>query len=241
MRPLACQGDQPLLFTADLHYIYDSVKSRVFTFLTKADLNVYHEFCSSMLIKPALVDFRCKENGDTSYKVTKTIDEKIVRMIIDHYKKKNPYGRVRQSESDSTINLSFSYLKKKKKDDGGPYLFVTIPKSLKLYLSGDINTDGKKDIIALPVLTEGGSSYWQDIMVFTGNGSGHDLLTVASSMDIARCTANSYNGIFIPRKIENGTLVGTTSCYTDDDAACCPSVKMEVRYVLEKKKLRLKK
>jgi hypothetical protein len=231
-----CEPDRAWLYSTDIRNDDDS--SKVYTVFRKAELYAYNDFCMLTASLPALIDFKCQPRADTAYKNARSMDESILNMMVDHYKNKNPKSRMHRADNDSSINLSFTYLKKRQDDDGLPYLYVTISKIRKSYLSGDLNTDGVPDLVGLPKLSQGGASYWQDLFVLLYLKGNFEPVQVISAMDLARCTGNSYNGNFVPREISENMIKGTTRCYTDDDAECCPSVKLEASYKLDEKKLK---
>lgn len=193
------------------------------------DKNYYCETISKI---KSLSEFHCsfipsKKTSDN------LIDEEIITKILIYYSKHYKNGIPQREETDSLINLSF----KEKKEDDMPYSNLTISKIKSDYLFGDINNDGKKDIIASVGADGGGSASWNELFVFINENDNYILKSVTSSFDLAVCKKGSHEGQFYPKEIKDGIVIGTSICYTDEDAHCCPSIKKESKAVFKNDKL----
>jgi hypothetical protein len=174
-------------------------------------------------------------------------DKNIVQSIKDYYQINFGKGARLEEVTNDTINVLTYYNIPNKGDEYGGFLdgfliSITIPliKNQELFgaipiLEGDVNKDQKKDLV-ISVHTEGGGGGGnvasQDIFVFVYEKEKYKLVNVTSEGDVCGC-----NGNFRARKIENNFLVGHSSCYTEDDARCCPSLHYETKVEFENGKL----
>ena len=161
-----------------------------------------------------------------------------IEMIEKHFTGQNPSARVKRTESDSAVKLSFSYKKPPRGEPPGPFLYVNISKLRSRALIGDMNRDSLEDILVLPELSQGGGSKWKELFLFLKKGDGFVLGSQASAFDLAQYKGNSHSGSFHAREIRNGYIYGTSLCYRDEDAQCCPSVKIPTMVRLEKDRLK---
>jgi len=83
----------------------------------------------------------------------------------------------------------------------------------------------------------GGSSSWNDLIVFISENNKYNLKSCTSSFDLASCKGGSHEGQFYPTKIKNGIIIGISDCYTEKDAHCCPSIKKETSVSFKNNKL----
>ncbi len=160
------------------------------------------------------------------------ISEDIITQILIHYGRENKSGLPQKKETDSLIYLSF-----KEKGDEMAYSNLTISKIKADYFFADLNGDGKLDILASVNADSGGSSFWDDLIVFLNENESYSLTSVTSSFDLATCKSGSHDGQFYPKEIKNGVIIGESVCYTDEDAHCCPSIKQKSKAVFKDNKL----
>lgn len=196
---------------------------------SEIDMNSY---CQTISKIRALSQFHCSFDPAKG-PISEFIDEDIITKIISHYGKQNRNGIPQRTETDSVINLSF----KEKKGDDMPYSNLSISKIKSDYLFGDVNNDGKDDIIASVGADSGGSANWNDLLTFINERDKYELKSVTSSFDLAVCKDGSHDGQFYPKKIKDGIIIGTSICYADEDAHCCPSIKKETKAKFKKDKL----
>jgi hypothetical protein len=192
----------------------------------EADKN---DYCQSISEIKALSEFHCSY---TAKSYENLIDEDITTKIVYHYGKQNQTGIPQRNETDSLINLSFTG-----KGDETPYSNLMISKMKSDYLYGDLNNDGKSDLIASVNSDGGGSASWCDLFVFINENDSYVLKSVTSSFDLAICAGGSHDGQFYPKEIKDGIVIGSSICYTDKDAHCCPSIKKETKVHYKKDKL----
>jgi hypothetical protein len=179
----------------------------------------------------ALIDFHMEL--PPSVKKANLTGAAITGPIEDFYVSQNKKGKVKRTEDDTSIRLTFSYNRIPAGQEGGPYLYVIIPKSRTSMLTGDVSGDGVPDLVVQPSLSQGGDSRWKEMFVFVKNGKDYELRANASNFDLAQYKRNSHNGCFYADEIKDGKIVGTSICYMDDDAQCCPSVKVPTGVVLK--------
>jgi hypothetical protein len=100
-------------------------------------------------------------------------------------------------------------------------------------LRGDINRDGKIDLVILYTLEgfDGSNNYIQYIVVLLGKGNSY------------RFAANTAVGGKLRRDVDLKSITGSTinldtKEYRKNDAACCPSKNGKTRYVIAAGKLK---
>jgi hypothetical protein len=172
----------------------------------------------------ALVDFHLEV--PPAIKKANVVGDEITGPIENYYVTQNNKGKVKRTEDDTTVRLSFTYKKVPAGEDGRPYLLINIPKARTSMLTGDVSGDGQPDLVVQPSLSQGGNYQWKEMFVFVKNGKGYGLRANASNFDLAQYKKNSHSGCFYADEIRDGKIVGTSICYLDDDAQCCPSVKI---------------
>ncbi len=141
--------------------------------------------------------------------------------------------RLTEEITDSTIEWSFSSLPLNKGDYDGVLLSVYVPtaKNMRGVLEGDMNRDGRSDLV-VSVHTEGGGGggnmYWDDHFLFIGaEQNGYKLTDIKSDGEINGCGG----GYLYPEKIEHGIIYGRADCYADEDGHCCPSLHYAVQII----------
>lgn len=204
-----------------------------------------NDYCKSISEIKALSEFHCAftestsnsqstDNTPTPNKMTNEnlVSEDIITQILIHYGRENKSGLPQKKETDSLIYLSF-----KEKGDEMAYSNLTISKIKGDYFFADLNGDGKLDILASVNADSGGSSFWDDLIVFLYENESYSLTSVTTSFDLATCKSGSHDGQFYPKEIKNGVIIGESVCYTDEDAHCCPSIKQKSKAVFKDNKL----
>ena len=97
-------------------------------------------------------------------------------------------------------------------------------KDKKDHVEGDLNGDGKEDMILLLSTQSGGNTEFLDLLIFIhqeGKGPVLEKVYPSSDPELKGCEI----GQFIPEKIEQGIITGQSLCFTDSDPRCCPSLK----------------
>ena len=193
-------------------------------------------YCKQISQIKALNQFHCAYNTQKKETtVYNKVDDEILNKIILYYGKQNLKSIPKREETDSLISLSFT--ENSKDELATPYSNISIPKMKSEYLFGDLNNDGKEDIIASIYADSGGSATWLEYVTLISEDNQYVLKSVASSFDLAICNGGSHDGQFYPKEIKGGIIYGTSVCYTDEDAHCCPSIKKENNVVYKKDKL----
>ena len=82
----------------------------------------------------------------------------------------------------------------------------------------------------------GGNVYWNDLFVFLSKNGKFALTSFIDSPEVRGCRA----GQFFPDKIENGLILGTSFCFTENDPRCCPSLEYLTTVTFDGKQLKYK-
>jgi hypothetical protein len=130
-----------------------------------------------------------------------------------------------QSQDTKAVNLFISG--QAKKEEAEEY------KKARKILRGDINSDGKADLVVLYTLEGygGGNLYIQYLAVFLSNGktfryANHDSAGGKNNRSVELTS------------IKNGTINLTTLEYSSNDPSCCPSKKGRARFVFQSGRLK---
>jgi hypothetical protein len=185
-------------------------------------------------------------SGQNAQKDNTPLDSDVIAQIKNHYQK--AHGKDSQKEeivSDSSIDITYSAIPTSTDDYGGFLINIIIPKQpfQILYgatpiLRGDLNRD-KNDELVVIVHTEGGGTggnglISQDIFVFEKKNGKYVLLSFTPDTELSNCPS----GYFRATSIQNGFLIGASSCYKDDDPRCCPTLNFETTCALKDGKLK---
>ena len=159
----------------------------------------------------------------------------VVSFIVSENKPENPKATKTQGEGSFELLLDYGQGMRTS------YHFSTLKKD---HAFGDLNNDGKEDLVLKLYSNTGGNSDYLDLCVFIQTSTGWKLFNIHPSSDEA--LKGCETGQFIPQTIENGLLVGESLCYTETDPRCCPSLKYkttlkwvsnELRFVTKEKLL----
>jgi len=137
------------------------------------------------------------------------------------------------SENDSILDLVFH--PKPDNSDGVPFLSAEIDKNN--FLFGDLNNDGKNDVIKSVDENCGGAAFWQTLFTFEAKNDKYELTSVIRASELVSCPEGSLGENFYISEIKNGLLYGTSQCYAKDDAHCCPSIEKETKVAYKFNKL----
>lgn len=159
----------------------------------------------------------------------------MVNFIVTENKPENPTATKMQGENNFELQLDFGQGMRT------IYHFSTLKKD---HAFGDLNNDGKEDLVLKLYSNTGGNSDYLDLCVFIQTTTGWKLFNIQPSSDEA--LKGCETGQFIPQTIENGLLIGESLCFTETDPRCCPSLKYkttlkwvnnELRFVTKEKQL----
>jgi len=174
------------------------------------------------------------------------IDKEIVNQIIEGCKQEYRKNRIDKSidsiqieYSDTSVEVKFLF---KEDSDYSNVGVAYISKMRNDYLHGDLDRDGVDEIICCVSWEGGGSSWWNDILLFKQTKNAYKLIAFQQSPNLCGCKegtneGGSYGGNFYPEKIENGIVIGKSICWTKNDAHCCPSLKFNTTVKFEKNQL----
>ena len=171
------------------------------------------------------------------------LDMTVVQTIMDYYQIK--YGqesRLKEFSDDTSIKLTYYNIPNKDEEDEEDddliiMITINLIRDLELFgaipiLEGDLNKDLKKDLV-ITVHAEFGNSASQDIFTFINENDKYRLEAVTSNQDVSGCV-----GYFWARKIKNNFIEGNSSCYSGDDALCCPSLHYKTKVAFNNNELK---
>ncbi len=167
------------------------------------------------------------------------IEKEIVARIAEYYRNEYKDAVMSTSESDTLTEITFYGVPEGGDVKDSVFLLVASISKLKTdYIYGDLDNDGKEEIVC-SVLTEGGGAggniWWNDLFVFRKEDNKYQLLTTTVSPAVCGCDGNDETGgDFYPEKIENGIIAGKSVCWAEGDGHCCPSLNFKARVKLEK-------
>ncbi len=158
--------------------------------------------------------------SDTSNNTIIVNEDSIVNFVVKYYQpeleklKQEVSAELKITKEDG--NLKINYVK-----DGYSYFSRSIPLP-NLLLKGDINRDGKNDVVVSVWATGGTHAIWNDVFIFLGTKGGYCFYKKYDSYSIG--SVKSYYAKFYPAQIKNGCLVGKMSMLAHNDPGCCPSL-----------------
>ncbi len=169
------------------------------------------------------------------------LDRSVVQQIKEHYHLTYGEGtRLEESAEAAATELTYTHIPENDDEKEGVIVTITIPltKERELFgaipiLEGDLNNDRKKDLV-ITVHTEFGNSASHDLFVFLNENETFRLATVAGHQEISGC-----KGAFWARKIKRNLIVGKSSCYSADDANCCPSLHYKTKVAFDNNQLKV--
>lgn len=175
-----------------------------------------------------------------NHQVKLKFDDNALDVIKKYYNKQvdeEYIGRSRYEDKveDSIYNRTYYHIPDDEDDSSGynKTIYIPINESRNL-IYGDLNNDNLQDLV-VAVSTESGASYCQpaELFVFLNQNNKLTLTDVAEIHNLSDCE----HGHFWPTKIENGYLIGSSYCFKNVDAYCCPSLKYSTRTKLSNNKL----
>lgn len=173
------------------------------------------------------------------------LSQEILKEIKKYYQQK--YGteaRIDEENTDSLSCITYHSISNEKDGTNSFRIAIYIAKNDSKFLfganpiiSGDLNNDRFNDLV-VNVHTEGGGEgsngiWWNDIFVFLNQNGKYRLTTIKKDTELVDCD----EGHFLISKIENGYLIGNSSCYSKTDALCCPSLNYLTKSKLQNDKL----
>lgn len=183
------------------------------------------------------------------------LDRRVVQSIKEHYHLTYGEGtrleefaeaaagegtRLEESAEAAATELTYTHIPENDDEKEGVIVTITIPltNERELFgaipiLEGDLNNDRKNDLV-ITVHTEFGNSASQDLFVFLNENETYRLATVADHREISGC-----RGTFWARKIKRNLIVGKSSCYSAEDANCCPSLHYKTKVAFENNTLKV--
>jgi hypothetical protein len=126
-----------------------------------------------------------------------------------------------QAQDNKIVNIFIASQAKKEKAD--EY------RDARKILRGDVNNDGKEDLVVLYTLEGfgGGNLYIQYLAVFLGNGKNFLYANHKSA-------GGKNNRSIELSSVKNGTINLTTLEYLPNDPSCCPSKKGKAHFIFSK-------
>jgi len=169
------------------------------------------------------------------------LDRRVVQSVKEYYHLTYGEGtRLEESEEAAATELTYTHIPENDDEKEGVIVTITIPltNDRELYgaipiLEGDLNNDRKSDLL-VTVHSEFGNSASQDLFVFLNENETYRLATVADHREISGC-----KGTFWARKIKRKLIVGKSSCYSAEDANCCPSLHYKTKVAFENNTLKV--
>jgi hypothetical protein len=161
-----------------------------------------------------------------------TLPDFIEKYLIEQQKKKDKEGipKVTIEENEKQIDID--------QQVGGE--IYSIPRKRDEFIKGDLTEDKKPEIIINVVHSFGASGHNIISFLFIGNSKGYSFVKTFDCSNLAQCKAGGAKwGELQIEEIKNNMLFGTSLCYTEDDAACCPSKQFSSTFKYDSKSTEL--
>ena len=187
------------------------------------------------IVMAALTLIACQEKPTNNQPKDGNIDDSIIQLLMSHYE-------IDEKDSNwlitrDSVSVMAEYHDPELMIDGELLLSEMMAYSFPLraneYLFGDLNDDGQDEVVLNEVVL--GATHGPmmlDIFVFEGNPGAYKKRTCVTAHELSQCN----EGAFTPAKIEKGFLIGTASCFDDDDPMCCPSLAYDLSFKLDGEK-----
>lgn len=158
----------------------------------------------------------------------KIIIDLILAELIADNKKDKP--KLTKSETESYAEYQFDF------GDGisSSYYFSKLKRD---HVLGDLNLDGMEDVMVKLSSNSGGNTDYLHLFIFLKQASGWKLALIKEAADEA--IKGCKIGSFMPMQIEKGFVFGESSCFTEADPRCCPSLKIKTTLKWENNDLQL--
>lgn len=158
-----------------------------------------------------------------------TIDESVLNILMNHYNvdRNNPAWTI--TRDSSYLNAEFRDPMMVMQDEEFPESEVeaySFALSEEEYLFGDLNGDGRDEIVYYQQVMGATGPAMLDIFIFEGAPGAYQLLYQTPTFAISSCET----GAFQPLVVINGEITGTAKCFADNDPRCCPSLVYSMRF-----------
>lgn len=179
--------------------------------------------------------------------VREKLDESVIWTIRERFHKEYGEGTrmeeeiVESSYAGTILNITYYSIPTLENAYNDFYIIsINIPLTIHPDLKGDLNRDGKDDLIAWTGLAYGNIET-TEYHIFINNNDEYQLVYSSGkyfpfSSDGESLFFSSYFGI---EKIEDNLIIGEMHAYTKDDARCCPSLHYDIKMKFENNDLHL--
>jgi hypothetical protein len=167
-----------------------------------------------------------------------TIDESVLNILLSHYgvDRNNPAWTI--ARDSSYLSAEFrnpELLMPDEEFSESEVEAYSFPLSEEEYLFGDLNADGRDEIVLYQQVMGAAGPAMLDIFIFEGTPGQYRLLFHTPAFAVSSCET----GAFQPVAIINGEITGTAKCFADSDPRCCPSLVFSMRLKWNGKSLEL--
>jgi hypothetical protein len=176
-----------------------------------------------------LTCFSCHEKtAENANRRNGVMDESVIKILMDHYgvDPQNPSWSVRRDSSEVIAEFRnpelFTDGEEFPESEVEAYSF---PTSEEAYMFGDLNDDGRDEILRYQEVMGATGPAMLDIFIFEGEPGAYRLLFNAPAFSVSACDV----GTFEPHEIVNGEIVGVAKCFAESDPRCCPSLAYRLR------------
>ena len=146
--------------------------------------------------------------------------------VEQHYISTKDTSLVFESEIDEERNVKSTI--GRERESGSIVSEVNIPIENSLVF-GDLDSDGINEYLIEINCASGGSASWNEVLLFKLIDNHYKIVSVKNNTDLAGCS----NGEFFINEISKGKVRGTSRCWTNEDAHCCPSLEYDTEVMLE--------